>query len=111
MTDAEYTARAAKRASSVLHALTGLLVLIYAAGTFLVGTSIYSDSGWGFLVADSMAQGGSFNHLIEPDPDNIANDTSWFVAAWSPGQYLLPYALERLGFRLGQSINIVTTFF
>ncbi len=94
-----------------LHALTGVLVVAYAVGTFLVGPSIFSDPGWGFLVADSMAQGGPFNHLVEPDLDNIARNASRFLAAWSPAQYVLPTLIERLGLDLGHSIAVVTSVF
>ena len=73
-----------------LYAIVGLLVAIYATAMFIVGPSIYSDSGWGFLVGESMKQGAPFNSLREPDAQDIAKDSDRFIAAWSPGQYTLP---------------------
>lgn len=89
----------------------GVLVAVYAVIGILVAPALYSDSGWGFLVADSMERGGPFNHLLEPDEENIARDKSWFVALWSPAQYVLPHALERLGLPLGSALIIIATLF
>jgi hypothetical protein len=85
------------------------LVAVYAVGAFVVGPAMYTDCAWGFLVGDAMSAGGAFNHLVEPDPANIALDRSWFLAVWSPAQYLLPHALEALGLKLGTAIVLVVT--
>src|SRR5439155_17728536 len=85
-----------KRAAAIASTVIAALIVAYTAGGIVVGPAMYSDAGWGFLVADSMAAGAPFNHLVEPDPDDIARDASSFVATWSPGQYVLAYGLERL---------------
>ncbi len=102
---------ATHRTCLILYALVGALLLVYAAGAFVVGPSMTSDSAWGFLVLDSMTDGAPFNQWTEPDPDDIAEDHQTFQAAWAPGQYLLPAAAERLGFTLGAATNVVTLIF
>ncbi len=72
---------------------------------------MFSDSAWGFLVADSMKRGAAFNHLLIPDPDNIARDKALFLAVWSPGQYVFAAALEDAGLTLGAALTVVTTAF
>jgi hypothetical protein len=44
-----------------------------------------------------MLEGGAFNNVIAPDPNDIASDIRTFLSWWSPGQYLVPGALIRLG--------------
>src|SRR5262245_40272166 len=85
------------RLPSVICWATAALVAVYAVVAFIVGPAIYSDSGWGSLIAESMAQGGRFNHVTEPAADDIARDATSFTTLWSPGQYVLPLAFERLG--------------
>jgi hypothetical protein len=87
------------------------LIAIYAAAAFFVAPAMYSDSAWGFLVADSMAHGAAFNHLIVPDPVDITRDRDLFLAVWSPGQYVFAAALERAGLTLGAALTVVTTVF
>src|SRR5579871_402272 len=72
---------------------------------------MYSDSAWGFVVADSMTRGAAFNHLLIPDPDDIARDKTLFLAVWSPGQYVFAVALEDAGLTLGAALTVVTTAF
>jgi hypothetical protein len=87
------------------------LIAVYAAAAFLVTPSMFTDSAWGFLVADSMARGAAFNRLIVPDPGDIARDRDLFLAVWSPGQYVFAAALERAGLTLGAALTVVTTAF
>jgi hypothetical protein len=87
------------------------LIAVYAVAAFLVAPAMYTDSAWGFLVADTMARGGAFNHLVIPDSGDIARDRSLFLAVWSPGQYVLAAALERAGLTLGTALTVVTTAF
>lgn len=92
--------------ATAVYVLTGLIVLAYTIGIAIVGPSMYSDQGTGFLVLEAMKRGGPFNKMAVPDPADISRDLDFFVAWWSPGQYLVPAAFEALGFNLGQAITI-----
>jgi hypothetical protein len=70
-----------------------------------------SDSGWGFLVWDSMQRGASFNFAVVPDPANISRDVAAFNTVWSPGQYWFPGVMERFGLSLGHAISLTTAAF
>lgn len=94
------------------HGLLGLALLVtllFGVAAGIVRPALYSDSALGFRVWDSMRQGTPFNHVMNVDPADIAKDLSYFKGAWTPGQYLLPGALEALGLDLGTSIAIVVT--
>lgn len=88
-----------------------VLLLAYATGALLVPPGMFSDSGWGFAVWQSMQHGGPFNWLIQADPTNIAFDGGGFMSWWTPGQYLLPGALTLLGLNLGHALVAVTLAF
>jgi len=92
---------------AVALALAIVIVLAYTVTGAIIRPSMYGDSGFGFLTWDSMRHGGAFNRLVYPDPANIARDASEFFTTWSPGQYLLPGALEWLGIALGLAIILV----
>ena len=99
-------------ADSVTRACLMLVVvatIAFAALGLATRPAMYSDSSFGLAVWDSMKRGAGFNVLVYPDPADIARDTSEFSTTWSPGQYLLPAAFERLGFDLGTSLMVVVT--
>ena len=85
------------------------MTLLYAVVALVVGPAMYSDSALGFRVWDSMRQGAGFNQMLNVEPADIARDRTYFKAAWTPGQYLLPGALEALGLALGPAIVVVVT--
>ena len=58
-----------------------------------------------------MQNGTPFNELLTPDPDNISRDTSYFLAWWSPGQYLTPAFFVATGLNLGQAISLTAGVF
>jgi hypothetical protein len=95
--------------ASIIYWTVAALVAVYAVVAFVVGPAMYPDSAWGFVISDSMMRGGPFNHVVEPAQDDLARDSSTFSALWSPGQYMLPYALELLGLQLGPALVVVTT--
>jgi hypothetical protein len=107
MTSASGTTKPA----SIIYWTVGALVALYALVAFIVAPAMYPDSAWGFVVSESMARGGAFNHIVEPAREDLARDASSFSSLWSPGQYLLPYALQRLGLKLGPALVVVTTVF
>jgi len=92
--------------ATILYVLTGFIVLAYTVSSAIVGPSMYADQGTGFLVLEAMKRGGPFNMLPMPDPADISRDIDFFVAWWSPGQYLVPGFFLALGFDLGQAITL-----
>ncbi len=92
--------------ATALYVVTGLIVLAYTIGIAVVGPSMYADQGTGFLVLEAMKRGGPFNTVPIPDPADISRDLNFFVAWWSPGQYLVPGFFLALGFDLGQAITL-----
>jgi hypothetical protein len=89
----------------------GLFVVpvVYGLISLRTGLGMVSDSAVGFLVLKAMQNGGAFNVLVQPDPANIAIDTTHFVSWWSPGQYLVPGAIHALGMSLGTATTITVT--
>jgi len=67
---------------------------------YIAPPSVFPDPANGFHVMQSMEAGGPFNHLVSPDQEDIAKNTSEFLSWWSPGQYLVPY-----GFKLAFGVN------
>ena len=70
---------------------------------FIYPPSIFPDASHGFRVMQSMEKGGGFNRLVEPSQDDISQNTTQFLTWWSPGQYLVPYAIKLLGFNTGHA--------
>jgi hypothetical protein len=97
--------------ASIIYCAIAVLVAVYAVVALVVAPAMYPDSAWGFVIWESMARGGPFNHIVEPALDDISRDTSAFNAIWSPGQYLVPVAIQLLGLKLGPALVIVTTVF
>ena len=91
--------------------LVALATLLYSVMGAVVRPAIFSDSAFGFRVWDSMRQGAGFNRMANVDPADIASDITYFKAAWTPGQYLLPGALELLGLDLGLAVVAVVALF
>ena len=89
--------------------LVALLTAAYGVVGGFVRPAMYSDSGFGFLVWDSMRRGAAFNLMVFPDPADIARDTSYFMTTWTPAQQVIPGVLEMLGLDLGQAIIVVVT--
>ncbi len=87
-------------------AIAAAVLLVYTAVNAAVRPVIWSDSGWGLLwwyARDSLP----FNYTYVPSHDDLAKDVPMFMAEWSPGQHLLPAAVEALGVDLGLSVIIV----
>jgi len=88
-------------------AIALLLPVLYTLASLVVLPAIYSDCSSGFEVWDSMLRGSPFNYGIFADPADISRDRIEFLAFWTPGQYVFPGLVERLGFTLGQAIVLV----
>jgi hypothetical protein len=80
----------------ILLVITFLCVGLLGILSVAVPPGADPDPCRGFLVMRSMEQGGGFNLLVSPNPQNILKDHSLFLAWWSPGQYLLPYFFKLL---------------
>lgn len=96
-----------------LQATHGLLlvVLLWLACTVaavVIRPALASDCGWGFLIWDGMRRGAVFNGWLIPDPTDISRDIAPFITWWSPGQYLVPGALELQGADLGLAVALAT---
>jgi hypothetical protein len=85
-----------------------LIPIILFVSSLYIPPVMNADSSIGFLVLHSMLDGGAFNNFTDPDPANIANDVVTFLAAWSPGQYLLPGSLIWLGTDYGLALSLTT---
>lgn len=84
------------------------MTLAYAALNACVKPVVWSDSGFGLLAWDSRHD-LPFNEAAHPDVRDISKVAGGFVAAWTPGQYVLPGLLESAGLSLGSAIVIVVT--
>lgn len=94
----------ARAAYAVLLTLCG----IYVAAALAIRPSLMPDPAYGLLVHKSMRAGAPWNHMVEPDPANLARDISYFYAVWSPGQYALPGWLIDAGLSTGRAVAIVS---
>lgn len=65
------------------------LLITYWIGILLFGTNTFADALRGFEVLNQYKIHGIWNSLTYPA--DLIHDTSYFVAWWSPGQWLLPY--------------------
>jgi hypothetical protein len=86
------------------------MLLLIPVTLFVISLFIWPvmsfDTAFGFLAFRGMLQGGSFNNVIAPDPQNIAHDIGTFLAWWSPGQYLVPGAFVWLGTDYGVAMSL-----
>lgn len=88
-----------------------LLLLLYVSVSLAVPSDLFWDSGYGFLIWQSMLKGACFNCLGLPNEGNIAENAYPFIAAWSPGQYLVPGAFTYFGLSLDKAIDVTVALF
>ncbi len=100
------TARAVRaeyrRAVILACILSGLLTVV----SVLFPPILKYYPGMGMQEWRTLAQGGSANSVVAPDPADISRDRTKFTAWWSPGQYLIPGVLTTFGLRLGTALSI-----
>jgi hypothetical protein len=82
--------------------------MILFLASLYIPPRIVPDSIVGFLAFRGMLEGGAFNSIASPDPNNIANDVVAFVTLWSPGQYLVPGSFIWLGTNYGLALSLTT---
>ncbi len=91
--------------------LIGLLAAFTLSG-FWVALVLGEDPGFGLSVWNEMLNGGPFNTLSIPAPNNIIENRTLFLTWWSPGQYMVPGVLSSLlGLSLGMASLWVTLAF
>jgi len=87
--------------------VTALLTLVISVLTFIHPPALYPDTAFGFQVLRNMRMGGEFNILPRPDQADISKSLHYFLAWWSPGQYLVPYLFIKLfGLNIGKAVAV-----
>jgi hypothetical protein len=67
------------------------------------------DPGLCMKMVDNSYKNIPFNYYAHPSPSNISKDDLEFVTWWTPGQYVLPFLIQRcLGIKIGLSLKILT---
>jgi len=83
--------------------LLGLLT-----GYFILPIGTFYDAAAGLWAYIHFSQGGAWNTLPVPNPDNIAETIEVAVTWWPPGQYLFVGLLHSMGLTLGQAALFLT---
>jgi len=79
-----------------------------ACALFIAPPVINSDPGVGLMSWFHFIEGGSWNTILTPDSNNIAQSIEYPVTWWAPGQYVPIGILHSLGFSLGTASIIVS---
>jgi hypothetical protein len=82
--------------------------VIFGAISLVVPPFMFLDEAFGFMAWRGTLL-GHMNSVLAPDPANIARDLPTFLAAYSPGQYLIPGLISLLGVPLGVAITVTVT--
>ena len=92
---------------------TGIVLLLFISIYLCFSPHVISiDSIYGFLAYKGTIQTGTFNVLQDVSTINVAVIQKYFVAWWSPGQWMFPGALNYLfGWRLGIGSILITFIF
>ncbi len=97
------------RGERLLLALVILLFVIYALCLIIQGTGTFADVLRGYYSLDQWQHGGNFNTLTYKDG---CAQSSVFLSWWTPGQYLLPFALMKTVLpRLAEAQNVLILLF
>jgi len=91
--------------ASVLPAILGLY-----CGLFISPPTIGFDPAAGLLAWLNFVDGGTWNTVSTPDPNNIAQNIEVTVTWWPPGQYFLIGLLHSAGFSLGVAALVLACF-
>jgi len=87
------------------------LILLLTLSSVYVPQVLGEDPGTALAAWQSMVLGGPFNSIRLPNPQDISQDTYLFLTWWTPGQYLLPGLVSKLGVSLGTASLILTVLF
>lgn len=90
--------------------LVALIVVCasYTAASFLIRPSIGVDPAYSLRVYQSMQAGAPWNHLLEPDIDDLSRDAAHFFAMFSPGAYLVPSIFMAAGLSMGSALALIS---
>ena len=92
-------------------ALSAVVLLGFLIALWALPLPNFADALRGIHVAQSMLQGGEFNHLTYANPVQPDELSSVFLAWWTPGQYLIPFVfyLITTNWIIAQKITISIT--
>lgn len=93
----------------ILKLSLGLLLGIYILSNLLVPPQFGYDCSYGWMTWKAMQKGAPFHHTFKVDESDISRDVFEPLPFWSPGQYLLPALLLKMGFSMLHSITILTS--
>lgn len=92
----------------VLLGIVVFIFLIYCIGTFWLESATFVDVLRGYVSMEQFLNGENFNTL---NYQLASEKVSYFVAWWTPGQYILPYGLKSLGMSLQTAQSILICSF
>ncbi len=84
------------------------IFLTFCISSFVLGHATFVDVLRGYVSMEQFFDGGCFNTL---NYQLSSEEVSYFVAWWTPGQYILPYALHGLGLSLQAAESILISVF
>ncbi|WP_156468887.1 hypothetical protein [Cephaloticoccus capnophilus] len=79
-----------------------------ACALFIAPPVINADPAIGLMSWLNFVEGGTWNTILTPDSNNIAENIEYPVTWWAPGQYIPIGILHTLGFSLGTASIIVS---
>jgi len=88
--------------AALLPALLGL-----SCGLFVLRPTSGFDAATGLLAWLNFTEGGTWNTIATPDPNNIAQTIEIPLTWWPPGQYLFLGLLHSLGLSLGGAVLLI----
>lgn len=92
----------------VLLGIVVFIFLIYCVCTFWLGSATFVDVLRGYVSMEQFLNGEKFNTL---NYQLASEKVSYFVAWWTPGQYILPYGLKSFGMSLQTAQSILICSF
>jgi hypothetical protein len=98
----------------ITYGLAGVLLVyfIVAATTLAVSSQhVGWDAGLTLKMTDNGYKHIPFNNYAHPNPKKISEDQYEFVTWWSPGQFAVPFIIEKLfHLKLATALKILTFF-
>lgn len=98
--------------TSVRHRWPAIALIVlcaaYAVAALSIRPSIGVDPAYSLRIYQSMQAGAPWNHLIEPDVDDLSRDRLNFGAIFSPGPYLVPSLVMAAGTSMGSAVTLVS---
>jgi len=89
--------------AALIPALLGTILALLIAPPM-----IFSDTAVGFMSWLHFSEGGTWNTILTPDPNDISQSIEYPVTWWAPGQYVPLGLLHSLGLSIGMGIVILS---